>query len=78
MKYKLKAKKGKGSGVNALPIYAIKGKGKDAFYFRDERLREYRNIRNPNDRISFDFVNNEDLKKATPQMSVYLQKAGYL
>lgn len=33
-----------------LPIYKINNK----WYFRDVRLEEYRNIKNPYDRISFD------------------------
>lgn len=31
-----------------LPVYKIKGK----LYFRDERLGEYRNVKNPSDKIS--------------------------
>lgn len=36
-------------GGEMLPIYKIKGK----LYFLDKRLGEYRNIRNPDDRIDF-------------------------
>lgn len=36
--------------MNRLPIYKIKGK----FYFLDRRLNEYRNVKNPNNRINFD------------------------
>lgn len=35
-----------------LPIYKIDGK----YYFRDERLNEYRNICNPNDKKPLDSV----------------------
>lgn len=35
-----------------LPIYKIDGK----YYFRDERLKEYRNICNPHDRKPLDSV----------------------
>jgi hypothetical protein len=35
------------SGVRMLPIVTIKGKR----YFVDERLREYRAVENPHDRI---------------------------
>lgn len=44
-----------------LPIYKIKGK----FYFRDERLGEYRNIKNPSDKIPIDEVPNDMLEKPT-------------
>jgi len=44
-----------------LPIYKIKGK----FYFRDERLGEYRNIKDPQDRRTIDSVDNRDLEKPT-------------
>jgi len=43
MTYKIKNSKG---GIR-LPIYKIRGK----LYFRDERLGEYRNIKNPSDAI---------------------------
>ena len=35
--------------MSRLPIYKIKGK----FYFLDKRLNEYRNVKNPSDRVSF-------------------------
>jgi hypothetical protein len=63
--------------IKQLPIYKFKKREKrEGFYYRDERLREYRNIDNPNDRISFDFVNNDDLMKASPAMTKYLMKRG--
>ena len=46
-----------------LPIYKIKGK----FYFRDERLGEYRNIKDPHDRRTIDSVDNRDLEKPTAE-----------
>ena len=45
----------------ALPIYKIKGK----FYFLDKRLNEYRNIKNPSDRLNFNDVSLKDLEKPT-------------
>jgi hypothetical protein len=45
----------------ALPIYKIKGK----FYFLDKRLGEYRNIKDPSDRLDFNDVPLEDLQKPT-------------
>jgi hypothetical protein len=49
--------------LKELPIYKIGGK----YYFRDERLQEYRNIDNPNDRKPIDSVlekpTKEDSKK---------------
>lgn len=44
----------------ALPIYQIKGKG---FFFRDDKLGEYRNVKNPSDRIPIDQVPLGDLVK---------------
>jgi len=44
-----------------LPIYKIKGK----LYFLDKRLNEYRNIKNPSDRISFNDINFMDFEKPT-------------
>jgi len=44
--------------VKQLPIYKIKGK----FYFRDKRLNEYRNIKNPHDRLNFNDVSLDDLE----------------
>ena len=41
-----------------LPIYKIKGK----LYFLDKRLNEYRNVKNPSDRLDFDKVSLEDLE----------------
>lgn len=44
-----------------LPIYKIKGK----LYFLDKRLNEYRNIKNPLDRLNFNSVSIDDLQKPT-------------
>lgn len=52
-------------GVRELPIYKIKGK----YYFRDERLGEYRNIKNPHDRKPIDSVRLEDLQTPTAKDS---------
>lgn len=46
-----------------LPIYKIRGK----LYFLDKRLNEYRNVKNPSDRLNFNSVNLEDLEKPTEQ-----------
>jgi hypothetical protein len=43
-----------------LPIYKIDGK----FYFRDKRLREYRNIANPMDKLDIN-TDNSRLQKIT-------------
>jgi hypothetical protein len=51
-----------------LPIYQIKNK----FYFLDKRLGEYRNIKNPNDRI--DFNTFPKLQKGTPNSNKRLAK----
>lgn len=40
------------SSLEMLPIYKIGGK----FYFRDMRLGEYRNIKDPSDRMPIDSV----------------------
>jgi len=47
--------------MKELPIYKIKGK----LYFLDKRLCEYRNIKNPLDRLSFNSVSLDDLQKPT-------------
>jgi len=47
--------------MTELPIYKIKGK----LYFLDQRLCEYRNIKNPLDRLSFNSVGLNDLQKPT-------------
>lgn len=44
-----------------LPIYKIKGK----HWFRDERLGEYRNVKNPHERMGLDSVFAEDFEKPT-------------
>jgi len=49
MTFKVKQKKPKDFEVIRLPIYKINNK----FYFLDKRLGEYRNIKNPSDRIAF-------------------------
>jgi len=43
------------------PIYKIKGK----LYFLDKKLCEYRNIKNPFDRLDFNSVNIDDLQNPT-------------
>jgi hypothetical protein len=45
--------------VTELPIYQIKGKQ----YFRDARLGEYRNVKDPSDRMPIDDVPNEMLER---------------
>ena len=42
-----------------LPIYKIK----DKYYFLDKRLNEYRNIKNPYDRLNYNDINLDDLQK---------------
>ena len=44
-----------------LPIYKIEGK----FYFLDKRLNEYRNIKNPSDRLNFNDIDLKDLEIPT-------------
>lgn len=53
-----------------LPIYKIKGK----LYFLDKRLNEYRNIKNPFDRLSFNSVSLEELQKPIKQDRDILKK----
>ena len=45
--------------MNELPIYQIRGQ----LYFLDKRLSEYRNIKNPNDKLSFNSVSLSSLEK---------------
>jgi len=47
--------------MEQLPIYKIKGK----FYFLDKKLNEYRNIKNPSDRLNFNEVSLDNLEKPT-------------
>ena len=49
--------------MNELPIYKINNK----FYFLDKRLNEYRNIKDINDRYSYDEISLDDLEKPTEQ-----------
>lgn len=49
--------------VCELPVYKIKGD----FYFRDIRLGEYRNIKNPSDRIPINDISLDDLQKPTEE-----------
>jgi hypothetical protein len=59
--------------MNELPIYKIKGK----FYFLDKRLCEYRNIKNPSDRLNFNSVSLEDLEKPTEQdKNIFIEMKG--
>ena len=60
MSYQIKQKQNK-SYPEQLPIYKIKGK----FYYRDKRLGEYRNIKNPSDRLYINDVSLSDLQKPT-------------
>jgi hypothetical protein len=53
----------KTNSPNELPIYTIGGK----FYYRDERLGEYRNVDNPFDTKRIDDVPNEMLEKPTAE-----------
>jgi hypothetical protein len=55
--------------VEDLPVYKIKGK----LYYRDVRLREYRNIDNPTDTISID-ISNEELQTPTKKDNDYVYK----
>jgi len=48
-----------------LPVYKIKGK----FYFRDVRLGEYRNVKDPSNTIPIDDVSNDMLEKPTAEDS---------
>jgi len=56
--------------AEVLPIYQFKGKQ----YFRDDRLHEYRNINNPNDRITYDdvFYGRAKFQKPTIPYPEYL------
>jgi len=60
---KIKGEREELKNPHELPIYKIKGK----FYFRDERLGEYRNIKDPQDRRTIDSVDNRDLEKPTAE-----------
>lgn len=55
--------------VERLPIYKINNK----FYFLDKRLNEYRNIKNPSDRLNFNSVSLEDLQKPTEQDNIFIE-----
>jgi len=55
-----------------LPIYKIKGK----LYFLDKRLNEYRNIKNPMDRLSFNSVSLDDLQKPTKRDNALIELKG--
>jgi hypothetical protein len=57
-----------------LPVYKIKGK----FYFLDKRLNEYRNVKNPSDRLDFFDVGLDRLQKPTRKDSMKLEKMGLL
>jgi len=59
--------------VKALPIYKIKGK----FYFLDMCLNEYRNIKDPSDRLSFDSVSSDDLQKPIAEDSKKIYGTDY-
>ena len=50
-----------------LTVYKIKGK----FYYLDKRLGEYRNIKNPSDRIAFNSF--PSLQKPTKKDSMMLK-----
>jgi hypothetical protein len=53
---------GKYSFVNSLPIYQIKGKQ----YYRDVRLGEYRNVKDPNDKLDINIPNSMLQKPTMP------------
>ena len=55
-----------------LPIYKINGN----FYFLDMRLKEYRNIENPMDRLSLNSVGLDDLQKPTKRDNAKLNIRG--
>jgi len=44
--------------VTGLAIWEIGGKK----YFKDDRLREFRNVENPHERISFKEYNEKDMR----------------
>jgi hypothetical protein len=52
-----------------LPIYKIRGK----YYYRDTRLNEFRNVKDPNDRIDINDVSLDDLETPTEsdQQEIY-------
>jgi len=50
--------------VVELPVYQIKGKR----YFRDARLREYRNVDNPGDIITFERFDRENMRLEAPTL----------
>ena len=52
--------------AEALPIYQIKGKQ----YFRDVRLGEYRNVKDPSDRLDINIPNSMLQKPTLPHPSV--------
>lgn len=63
--------------MEQLPIYKINGR----FYFLDKKLNEYRNVKNPHDRIDFNEVCLEDLETPTEEdikiLSPYLNQYSY-
>lgn len=52
--------------MRELPIYKINGQ----FYFLDNRLGEYRNIKNPSDVLGFNDVSLDMLEKPTKEDSM--------
>lgn len=63
MEYEYKGKRVKNFSVKVLPIYKINGK----FYFRDKRLGEYRNVKNPLDVLKENQVSLKDFQKPTKE-----------
>jgi len=56
-----------------LNIYKIKDKG---YYFRDEKLEEYRNVFDFTDRLFFEDVPNDMLEKNTEEDARFLVEKG--